>query len=535
MTEPLSPSPAPAAPPPSAPPRHVRAASHVLRLGALAVVLAVSVRHVFDLDRFFVPKELALHATALLAGLLLFRDIRASIGSKIDRLLILFLGLSALSALFATNGWVAARAVAITASSIVVFWAARVVRSAGRGDVVLRGVAFAVMFAAFTSLLQAYGVLIDMFAVNRAPGGTLGNRNFIGHAVAFGLPMILLVALRARRFGFAALGFAMTVAALVLTRSRAAWLATAAVLAIFGLAVLFTRTLRSDRTLWRRTFALAFVAVLAGGAAILLPNALKWRADNPYLESVQGVAAYKEGSGHGRLVQYRQSLKMTLFHPLLGVGPGNWPVLYPKYAAHDDPSLDNGDNGMTSNPWPSSDWIAFISERGPLAAGVLAVALLLLAHRALLQLRTAATFDEALHAAALLGVLAGAGIAGAFDAVLLLGFPATIVWAALGALAPVAPEAPSRRFALAPALILVIVAIGATRSTLQLAAMEIYATESGRGAMTRASTLDPGSYRIHLRLARSGNRKQRCEHARAAHELYPQAELAKRLARGCGE
>ena len=45
-----------------------------------------------------------------------------------------------------------------------------------------------------------------------------------------------------------------------------------------------------------------------------------------------------------------------------------------KYAARRDPSLDNSRGGMTANPWPSSDWVAYASERGPAAALLLLAA-----------------------------------------------------------------------------------------------------------------------------------------------------------------
>ena len=55
--------------------------------------------------------------------------------------------------------------------------------------------------------------------------------------------------------------------------------------------------------------------------------------------------------------------------------------------------------------------------------------------------------------------------------------------------------------------------------------------------MEQASRLDPGSYRIHLRLARSlrgrGTRDRRCQHAEAAHNLFPHAEAAAAQARRC--
>ena len=50
-----------------------RISSIVIQLGMLAVVLVALPYKLFELDRYFVPKELVLHAAALLlgAGLLL--------------------------------------------------------------------------------------------------------------------------------------------------------------------------------------------------------------------------------------------------------------------------------------------------------------------------------------------------------------------------------------------------------------------------------------------------------------------------------
>ena len=90
---------------------------------------------------------------------------------------------------------------------------------------------------------------------------------------------------------------------------------------------------------------------------------------------------YKEGSGAGRLVQYGNTLRMSLHHPVFGVGPGNWSVVYPHFAAEHDPSLSR--EGMTSNPWPSSDWRTFLSERGLAAFVMLMLAMMALVADAL--------------------------------------------------------------------------------------------------------------------------------------------------------
>ncbi len=481
------------------------------QIGAVAAVLVVLPNTAFELDRFLIPKELTLHLTAVLAGLLAFGAIRRTIGTRVDLLLITYLGLSALSALMATNRWLALRALAISASGLLLFWTARGLRDAGLGLPLLNGLAFAVVIAAVMSLLQAYGLHTELFASSRAPGGTLGNRNFVAHAAAFGLPLCFLAAIRAQRtIGYltASIGVAILSASLVLSRSRAAWLATAVMLLTF---IVFART-------WTRLTGVLLFAAGGVAAALLIPNTLRWRSENPYLETARRLANYEEGSGRGRLVQYRRSLLMAARYPLLGVGPGNWPVVYPAHSARNDPSMNESEPGMTFNPWPSSDWISFVAERGLAAAVVIALAFLGIAGAGFRS-------PDHLLAATLLAILAAVVVEGLFDAVLLLAVPTLIVWTAFGALLPPpsAVRGPRLAFVL---IVLAISAMGVARSTAQLVAMEMYVTH--RSSLERASQIDPGNYRIHLRLA------QRCEHARAAHTLFPNAEEARSLSRRCG-
>jgi hypothetical protein len=513
-----------------------RPALRILQLGAVAVVLAACALVPFDLDRFFVPKELVLHAAALLAGLAAAGALARAGRSRADRLLAAYLALGALSAALATNRWLGFRALAVSASGVLLYWIGRWV-----GRPLAGALAFAVVLAAATSLLQTYGLQTVLFASTRAPGGTLGNRNFVAHAAAFGLPLLLYMTLRARRRGAflaAALGTTVVIASLVLTRSRAAWLAFAAVALVTLAAMLASVPLRRDPRLWRRLGAVALLSAAGVAAALFIPNALRWRGNNPYLASMRRVADYEQGSGRGRLVQYGQSLRMSLHHPLLGVGPGNWAVVYPRFASRRDPSMNESEPGTTSNPWPSSDWIAAVAERGVAAAALLALAFLAIAAQGMRRLVAARDADDALAAAALLGTVTGAVVTGLFDAVLLLALPTFLVWAALGALSPpeeAAPgEAPSpRRGWIVVLLLLAVAAAGAIRSGAQLVAMEIYTTHGDRASLARAARIDPGNYRLRLRLARVGGRG-RCEHARAAHALYPCAQAAADAARGCG-
>jgi O-antigen ligase len=524
------------------PDRAERLAMRVMQFGAIAVVLVVTTLHVFELDRFFVPKELALHLTAVAAGLLTMRALWRLGVTRVDVLLAGYLVLSALSAVMATNRWLALRALAISVSGVVLFRTARALRSAGLAGPLLGALGLAVVVVAVMSLLQTYGVRTQFFSESRAPGGTLGNRNFVAHVAAFGLPLILVGAIgarSARAYGWRAVGTTLVLIALVLTRSRAAWLAFAAVALVLFAAMLLSGPLRRDARTWRRLAGIVLLGAGGAAAALVLPNTLHWHGRNPYLESMRTVADSQEGSGHGRLVQYEQSLLLAARHPLFGVGPGNWPVIYPAHAARHDPSLDQGDEGMTSNPWPSSDWVACVAERGIPAFVLLVLAIASIAKGGLRRLLHARDVEEGLAAMALLGTLAGVCIAGAFDAVLLLALPAFLVWAALGALSAPDEQAgdakPVRQvWRTVLVAIIAVAAIGAMRSSAQLVAMEIYATHGDRASLAHAARIDPGSYRVHLRLARMGGRA-RCENARAARALFPSAKAAAEVARGCGK
>jgi hypothetical protein len=276
--------------------------------------------------------------------------------------------------------------------------------------------------------------------------------------------------------------------------------------------------------------------------ALLIPNSLDWKSDNPYLDSVKGVVNYREGSGQGRLRQYQHSLAMTAAHPLFGVGPGNWPVVYPRFAPAGDPSLVE-ESGMTANPWPSSDWMAALSEHGPLSTLALGGAFFLLFGAALKT-----RFDADATSAARLAALTGAGVLGiavlegGFDAVLLLPAPALVVWAAVGALVPAGRVVrqvdlvKSRRRVLQ----LIVVAAGLSFVVLsgrKVRAMDIYTNGGTTAALDEAARLDPGSYRIQMRAADAWLGRGICArarpHALAARDLFPNAPAPKRLLAEC--
>jgi O-antigen ligase len=519
-------------------------ALRLLQAGAIAVVLVAAPYKTFDLDRFFVPKELALNVAALLVTLACLFRVRRLVLSRVDQLLALWLLLGALSALFATNWWLAERALAVSLGGAACFWCGRALARAGHSRALVAALALAGVVGAATALLQAYGVRTEFVSLNRAPGGTFGNRNFMAHLCVITLPALLFAGVRApsrAAFGRWCGCIALIGAALILSRSRAAWLALVAGMLVLVVAGFVAFRRRDGSLKLARLGAMLLAAGAGAGAALVIPNTLDWKSDSPYADTAHSLVNYKGGSGHGRLIQYGNSLRMSLRHPLLGVGPGNWPVIYPRFASAEDPSI--GTEGMTSNPWPSSDWVTFLSERGPAAFGILVLALLALAADAFRGLRSEASEESRFASAVLLATLASLLVVGSFDAVLLLPVPALIAWALLGALSAhgrerAAIDLSMPRRALGVILIAAVGVLAIARSGAQLAAMALYSSSTRGSVLERASALDPGSYRIHVKLADAYVRRGDCvkarPHAAAARRLFPSSPAARRLLAACG-
>jgi O-antigen ligase len=526
-----------------APTRVDRAAALILCIGVIAVMLAALVFKVFELDRYFVPKELVMNVAALIAaGLFLARgNYRAP--DIVDALLIAFLAWSILSGIFATNHWLSQRAIALSLSSAVIFWTARSAAEAGFQKVLLVAASAATVIVAGTSLAQAYGVETEYFTLARAPGGTLGNRNFIAHIVAIGLPITLWCTVAAKRSISALIGslaVAVLIATLVLSRSRAAWLATIAFVVLTAIPFLAARKYWKDTPAGGRLARILLAAFLGGTVAVIIPNTLDWNSDSPYLDSARKVVDYSSGSGRGRVAQYRNSLKIVKADPLLGAGPGNWPVKYPKYAPGGDKSL--AESGMTANPWPSSDWVAFVSERGAIATVCLLAVFALLFFGALRKWKDLIGYDAVLLRIALAGTVVTTVVVSAFDAVLLLPAPAFLVWMIFGAAAPVRtspvnlPGIKGRERTVAIVLT-ALLAVGVIRSTSQVFAMSAVGTGGRTSGWVSGARLDPGSYRIQQRTAELYANRGQCTKARPyirrAVALFPNSPPARRLARRC--
>jgi len=514
-----------------------------IQAGLVLVVIVALPYKVFELDRYFVPKELVLHVAALLVAVMLVARRHSLTFDIVDGLIAFFLLWSVASAIFATNHWIAQRSVAVTVSGAIIFWGARSVAGTGSYRPILVAAAIATVCAAAFSLAQAYGLDTEYFSANRSPGGTFGNRNFVAHIAVIGLPALIWATVTARRpLGalLGSLGGALVGAALVLSRSRAAWLA------VLASALLLLVPMIASRRYWRggkiggRFARLTLAATIGGMVAIVLPNTLNWNSESPYLDSARGMVDYTKGSGRGRIAQYRNSLHMAMSSPVFGVGPGNWPVEYVRFAPEGDRSL--ADDGMTANPWPSSDWAAFVSERGFVPTVALFGAFIVLFFGALRRWSELENPDAVLAQCVLAGTVVATMVVSAFDVVLVLAAPSFLVWSVLGATSGIRRNAREVKVSpgalgLAAAALLLFALLSTARSVTEMTAM-MYV---GRGGYTAGwvtgAMWDPGSYRINVRVAELYSRRGHCSvargYARRAVSLFPHSPEAKRIARSC--
>ncbi len=205
-----------------------------------------------------------------------------------------------------------------------------------------------------------------------------------------------------------------------------------------------------------------------------------------------------------------------------------------------DPSFD-ADDVIPTNPWPSSDWMAMLAERGLPASLLLLFIGGSIALGALVRVRSGTRRTPALGDLTIVATVIAVVVVGAFDAVLLLPTPTFFAWTVIGTLASSAR--PIREVALSPLgrrrLAVAVAAVGGVlliHSFSQVAAMAI-SDGGSREALELAAKVDPGSYRIHMRLAQQWRAAGRCDRARAhaarAQDLFPNHPAPRDVLRAC--
>ena len=193
------------------------------------------------------PKELVVDLIGLTTASLCLVSAKRLTFDFTDLFLSLFLAVSIVSAtLAATDRLESLRTVGLTISGAAVLWSSGFLARRGRRQQLLDAVTIAIILVSVTVLMDAFGYGLTF--PNASSAGTQGNRNWAAHLIALGMPVLALQSLAgqtARRRAIALGALVVSAAALVLTRSRAGWMA-----AMLGTAlplVLLTVTSRLSR------------------------------------------------------------------------------------------------------------------------------------------------------------------------------------------------------------------------------------------------------------------------------------------------
>jgi O-antigen ligase len=190
-------------------------------------------------------------------------------------------------------------------------------------------------------LLDAWVQLFTGYSIGGAMSsdrlsGIFGAGNLkLGPVLAVLAPFVFCAA-RAR-FGWrgVALAFAFQLMPILLAGSRAAWL----MYALVSLAFVWKETRAPARFLaW--TVAAGAVAVLAFGAAWYGSTSFDARVDRSLL-ALNGSVQALDTAAAGRLRIWSTAWRMSLAHPLLGVGVRGFRYAYPTYAQPGDAFVDS--------------------------------------------------------------------------------------------------------------------------------------------------------------------------------------------------
>ncbi|WP_396216364.1 O-antigen ligase family protein [Gemmatimonas sp.] len=321
------------------------------------------------LEQFDLPKELSLGLLGVGCSLYLLSPRRSRPHEKLNLLLVGSLAWGAVFApVIAPNTVASWRTLGAAAAAVSVFFVARELGQYRHAQAWYWALLILLGIMAGLVLLEAYGGLPFFSAPGRRPGATLGNRNLAARLTCFGLLLAWdrLIESHRRRvhagMTVVTVVTALFVCLLALSRSRSA---IAVSLGLFVLLPAVTWWLSRGTPCHVRApalFAWALAFAVGSSAALTLPNRMGWTASE-LRASVRRIGEYQSGTGRGRVIQASTSLEMVRAHPLVGVGVGNWSVVYPAYAEAGDPSVVPG--AYYPGPQiPRNDILALLAEWG---------------------------------------------------------------------------------------------------------------------------------------------------------------------------
>jgi putative inorganic carbon (hco3(-)) transporter len=326
---------------------------------------------VLSSGRFLLPKEIVLHASAIALACLALWTLRSRNLDVVNAFVALAWSWCAISLIARTplldDG---VRVFGLLTSALIVYLSARAFTEdlgvSSTHQIGIRGAIVATSLILSTMVVgEAYGFW-QFSEWSFAPGATLGNRNRAAHLLVLFLPFVWAAVITASSRSFFLLGLATSFVsawALTFSRTRAAWFVSFLIVG-YAFVEVVSREKAPNRRFRSSLFLLAIVSGV--GVAVTMANSLEWAeesAGKAYTSTLIRLVDFRQGSGQGRIIQYRTTSRLIIGNPLLGVGPGHWGSAYFSAAKPNDPSI----NDVLPRPIdraPQSDVLGITAEFG---------------------------------------------------------------------------------------------------------------------------------------------------------------------------
>ncbi len=292
--------------------------------------------------------------------------------------ILLYLGISVLSLLNAANPYEGIFAISQETIYIFLFWSV-VNHLQGREKIenILLWAIPSTVIVSLIGIYQRFGGDIPGLVNIAMPGSTFGNKNTAAQYTLLLLPIpyfFMISTTDRQKERLFAICAAIITTYLLYTGTRAAW--AGAILALLAIAIFIrlkkplaeTQIANIKACILDKKISLACIALFVIAMNVIPPFVVPdWNLTgfpSPVGRLGTALELDKDASFVGRLAIWANTLKMFKDHPVLGVGKGNFKIMYPFYAA--SVTKDPGFRPEVQPREAHNDYVQFLAETGTL-------------------------------------------------------------------------------------------------------------------------------------------------------------------------
>ena len=222
----------------------------------------------------------------------------------------------------------------------------------------------------FVGILQYYQIAFTDLPGNSVPYGLMANRNLFGSAQVLLLPFVIFVLYKAEKKWkyIATIALMAVIISIVLSQTRASWIATVCLFVTSLILVLFYSD--TNKKKWAVFTGGAFVLLILLGILLIsldkegtLTNSVTVRLTS-IKQLIQGKSVEKEVNINSRFAIWKKTNKLIAKYPVKGVGPGNWKTTIQSYGTENT----GWASGTTIPDRPHNVYLLLTAETGFIGA-----------------------------------------------------------------------------------------------------------------------------------------------------------------------